>query len=155
MSVEIERKFLVRGDEWTGEVTDSTEMVQGYLSVDPARIVRVRVAGERAFLTVKGRGPTPDVRPEFEYEVPVGDAREMLLLAVTPAIHKVRHRVPAGGGLTWEVDVFAGTLTGLRVAEIELPTPDTAFARPAWLGADVTDDPRYSNSVLSLAGAPA
>jgi adenylate cyclase len=154
MGIEIERKFLVASDAWRETVDAGTDLQQGYLSVDPERVVRVRIAGVRGFLTIKGRGPTPDVRPEFEYEVPLDDAREMLALALTPPIRKTRYRL-AAGALTWEIDVFGGALDGLVLAEIELPTADTPFDRPPWLGRDVTADRRYTNAVLSVEGLPA
>ncbi len=148
MGVEIERKFLVRGDGWRAGADGGTRLEQGYLSTDPDRVVRVRVAGDVARLTVKGRGPSPDVRPEFEYDIPVAEARELLGLCAGAVIRKTRHRLPAGD-LTWEIDVFEGAHDGLVLAEIELPSPDTAFARPDWLGEDVTADPAYTNAELS------
>ena len=155
MGIEIERKFLVAGDGWTVEADGGTDLEQAYLSLDPDRIVRVRIAGTRGFLTIKGRGPSPDVRPEFEYEVPLEDAREMLEMSERPPVRKRRHLAAAAPGLTWEIDVFGGPLAGLVVAEIELPTADTPFPRPDWLGEDVTADRRYSNAVLSAEGLPA
>ncbi len=148
MGVEIERKFLVTGDGWRGGADAGTRMEQGYLSTHPDRVVRVRVAGASATLTIKGRGPSPDVRPEFEYPVPVADAVELLALCGGAVVRKTRHRLPAGD-LTWEIDVFGGRHAGLVLAEIELPVPDAAFERPAWVGADVTADPAYTNAELS------
>lgn len=144
MSQEIERKFLVK-DGWQPTAA-GTRIAQGYLSAVPERTVRVRVRGGRGYLTVKGKN-TGISRAEFEYEVPLADAEAMLQLCAQPLIEKTRYLVPQGE-LCWEVDVFAGANTGLIVAEIELPTPDTPFARPAWLGAEVSADPRYYNSSL-------
>ena len=144
MSQEIERKFLVRAG-WQPEGTGG-RIAQGYLSAVPERTVRVRVRGERGYLTVKGKNNGIS-RAEFEYEVPLADAEAMLALCEQRLIEKTRYRVPAGE-LCWEIDVFAGANAGLVVAEIELPTPDTPFARPDWLGAEVSDDPRYYNSSL-------
>lgn len=147
MAREIERKFLV-ADPAAVPGAAGVTIRQGYLSTVPERVVRVRRAGERAFITIKGsaRGAT---RPEFEYEIPVADADEMLdALALRPLVEKTRHRIAAGGGLTWEVDVFGGENDGLVVAEIELRSEDEAFDRPSWLGREVTDDPRYTNAAL-------
>lgn len=146
MGLEIERKFLVNGDEWRAGV-EGVRFRQGFLSTVPERTVRVRVAGNRATLTIKGKtvGAT---RAEFEYGVPLADAEEMLdALCERPLIEKVRYTLVTGGH-TWEVDVFEGENAGLVVAEIELGAEDEAFDRPAWLGAEVTDDPRYFNSNL-------
>ncbi|MGB0993196.1 MAG: CYTH domain-containing protein [Akkermansiaceae bacterium] len=144
MAIEIERKFLVVG-EFPRE--ECVEMVQGYLCREIERTVRVRIEGRRAVITVKGRGSGIS-RPEFEYEVPVEDAREMLQLADGPLVEKTRyyHRV---GNHTWEIDVFKGENVGLIVAEIELQSEDEAFESPSWLGAEVSGDGRYANSSLS------
>lgn len=149
MGIEIERKFLVKGEGWRG--TPGTEIRQGYLSRDKERTVRVRTTGDRAYLTVKGLTKGA-VRPEFEYEIPLADARELLKLCLPLLIEKRRHIVEYRGS-RWEVDEFSGAHAGLVLAEIELQAPDQPFARPAWLGAEVTDDPRYCNSTLSTAPA--
>ena len=145
MGMEIERKFLVRGDGWrTGP---GTACCQGYLNRDKQRTVRVRILGDAAFLTIKG--PSVDaVRPEFEYPIPVADARELLALCERPLIEKRRHCVEHGG-LTWEVDEFLDENAGLVVAEVELPAPDHPVTLPDWVGDEVTRDHRYSNSSLS------
>ena len=150
MGVEIERKFLVRRELWPGTSTieKSTPYQQGYLSREPGRTVRVRRAGDQAFLTIKGAS-VGLVRPEFEYAIPLGDAAPLLALSVGPVIEKVRHLVDVEGH-TWEVDEFEGANAGLVVAEIELDDPDESFARPPWAGDEVTDDPRYLNSNLGL-----
>jgi len=145
MAVEIERKFLVVGTAWRS--TPGTPYRQGYLNRDKERTVRVRIAGEQAFLTVKGatQGAT---RAEFEYEIPLGDAGQLLRLCDGPIIEKVR-RVIVHQGSTWEVDEFSGQNAGLVIAEIELAAEDQTFARPDWLGSEVTHDPRYYNSSLA------
>lgn len=148
MAVEIERKFLVRGSAWkVAEGVQAVRYCQGYLSRDKARTVRVRIAGDAAFLTIKGetRGAT---RAEFEYPIPVEDAQALLLLCDGPLIAKTRY-VLQHGSTTWEVDEFAGDNAGLVVAEVELHSEDQAFERPAWLGEEVTADARYFNSALS------
>jgi len=122
---------------------------QGYLSVDPERSVRVRVAGPRAFLTVKGIGSESGAsRAEFEYEIPLADAEELLDgLALRPQIDKTRYRVVVAS-LAWEIDVFAGENEGLVVAEVELPSETTAVVAPDWIGREVTGDVRYYNAHL-------
>jgi CYTH domain-containing protein len=146
---EIERKFLVRDDSWR-DGTSSTRIAQGYLSTDPARSVRVRLAGEQAWLTIKGLAEGIS-RDEFEYPIPAADARQLLSLCLPGIIDKTRHLVPFGGK-SWEVDVFHAANEGLIVAEIELEHADESPPLPPWLGAEVTDDPRYFNS--SLASQP-
>lgn len=148
MAVEIERKFLVAGDGWRDRVEGETRLVQGYLNEDARTTVRVRIRGETAWLTLKGA--TQGIsRLEFEYPIPVADAETLLReLAVSPLIEKTRYRVRHGGHL-WELDVFADANAGLMLAELELTTVDEAFERPDWLGAEVSDDPRYFNANLA------
>ncbi len=151
MAVEVEHKFLVADDAWRRDATASTRIVQGYLAHEGRTTVRVRITGDRAFLTVKGesRGTS---RSEFEYPVPVSDAEQMLAeLAVGPVIDKVRHEVPVGDHI-WEVDVFAGDNAPLVLAEVELAAPGEDFVRPAWAGREVSEDPRYFN--VNLAREP-
>lgn len=145
MATEIERKFLVTGDAW--RQPDAQRLTQGYLNRDKQRTVRVRLAGTRAWLTVKGlsAGAT---RAEYEYEIPAADAAQLLALCEGPVIDKFRH-VVAHAGLTWEVDEFLGDNLGLVVAEVELAREDQAIVKPAWLGDEVTHDARYLNSSLS------
>lgn len=148
MASEIERKFLVQGDGWrTGA---GQRLCQCYLNRDKERTVRVRIAGDKAFLTIKGvtRGAT---RAEFEYEIPMQDAQQMLALSDGPILEKIRH-VLVHEGSRWEVDEFLGDNAGLVIAEIELESEDQPFSRPAWLGREVTTDNRYYNS--NLAGHP-
>ena len=147
MATEIERKFLVAGDDWKHAPADA--YAQGYLNRDKQRTVRVRVARGAAWLTIKGasQGAT---RAEFEYEIPVADAEQLLALCDGPIVRKLR-RVVVHEGATWEVDEFLGDNAGLVVAEIELAHEDQPFARPSWLGAEVTHDARYFNSNLATA----
>jgi adenylate cyclase len=147
MGQEIERKFLVIGDAWRSSA-GAIRIVQGYLTRDKERVVRIRTADEQAFITVKGitRGMS---RSEFEYPVPLVDARQMLdELCLRPLIVKTRYKVDAGD-LTWEIDVFESPQNGLIVAELELPSPDRPFDRPSWLGVEVTGDPRYYNQNIA------
>lgn len=146
MGTEIERKFLVQGDAWRALAT-GTRYRQGYLSTVPERTVRVRTIDTAGYLTVKGvtQGVT---RAEFEYEIPIADANAMLDgLCERPIIEKTRYKVPIGGHL-WEVDEFDGENAGLILAEIELGAEGEAFERPDWIGAEVSDDPRYYNANL-------
>jgi len=145
VGVEIERKFLV-SDTRVLDGDDGVPYRQGYLTTDVDRTVRIRRAGDHAFITVKGRsrGAT---RAEFEYEIPVADAEAMLALCLPPLIEKVRHRV-AHAGHVWEVDVFGGANEGLVVAEVELPDEDAIVEVPRWVGDEVTADPRYFNANL-------
>lgn len=147
MAKEIERKFLVTGDAWR-EKAAGTRYRQGYLSSHPERTVRVRIAGRKGFLTIKGpsRGATRD---EFEYPIPLADAEALLTqLCERPLIEKTRFQVRYKG-LTWEIDVFEGENRGLVVAEVELKSEDQAVPVPPWIGREVTDDARYFNSNLA------
>ncbi len=146
MPLEIERKFLVSGHAWRS--ADAVLYRQGYLNRDKQRTVRVRIAGDRAYLTIKGvsSGAT---RVEFEYEIPVSEAAQLLTLCDGPLIEKTRHRVTVGPHV-WEVDEFHGDNDGLVVAEIELGSEDEAFARPEWVTVEVTEDARYYNSNLAV-----
>ncbi|MFG6413780.1 CYTH domain-containing protein [Roseateles sp. DC23W] len=148
MGIEIERKFLVASDGWRTQASSAIRFSQGYLSRDPARTVRVRIAGEQAFLTIKGatQGAT---RAEFEYAVPLADAHQLLALADGPVVEKVRHLCEVDG-MTWEVDEFLGANAGLVVAEIELQSEDQPFTCPAWVGDEVTGDARYVNANLAV-----
>lgn len=155
MAHEIERKFLVKSDGWRAAAEDPSGVVmrQGYIAAAAGRTVRIRVAGARAFLTIKGPADPSGVwRDEYEYEIPRRDAEEMLArLCEPPLIEKTRYRVQAvsrDSTLVWEVDVFAGENAGLVVAEVELSAADQAFEMPAWVGEEVTADARYRNSAL-------
>jgi adenylate cyclase len=145
MGREIERKFLVQGDVWKREGA-ATAMRQGYLSTDPERVVRVRVEGDQAALTIKGKSAGA-VRGEWEYAIPVADAEELLALCPRPLIEKSRHRI-THAGMLWEVDEFYGDNAGLVVAEIELQSEDQQFEKPDWVAEEVTQDARYYNSNL-------
>ncbi len=149
MSEEIERKFLVCSDGWRG-LAPAVTYRQGYLSLDKERTVRVRTVGDRAYMCVKGitRGCT---RLEFEYEIPLADAIEMLeKLAIRPVIVKNRTKVTVAGRL-WEIDEFFGENAGLIVAEVELPDEKAHLVKPEWAGREVSDDPRYYNACLQSA----
>jgi len=152
MGVEIERKFLVVGEAWREEVASHSDIRQAYLAVNDRNTVRVRIKDTAAFLTVKSAAPAL-TRAEYEYPIPVADAEALLALRSGRLIEKRRHIVPHGA-LRWEIDVFSGDLDGLVIAEIELPSEGTAFARPAWLGEEVTGEPRYSNASLATHGLP-
>ena len=146
MSVEIERKFLVRSEDWK-TLGQGVLLRQGYLSSSPERIVRVRIEDDMAMLTIKGR-TVGIARGEWEYPIPMEDARVFLdTLCERPIIEKYRYRIPYQGML-WEVDEFLGENRGLVVAEIELQSEDQLFARPEWVGEEVTHDARYFNSSL-------
>jgi len=146
MGIEIERKFLVRKDVWT-PADSGTRFRQGYLCLDPERTVRVRLAGETGYLTIKGRTEN-GARAEFEYPIPPEEARELLdRLCLRPLIEKVRYRVKVGAHL-WEVDEFFGENADLLLAEVELDDIAEDVELPEWIGAEVTDDPRYYNAAL-------
>ncbi len=146
MATEIERKFLISQDTWRPGAS-GCRYVQGYLSREPGRIVRIRQAGASAFLTIKGlaRGTA---RPEFEYPLPFSDAEELMQLCLRPLIEKTRYGVEYRGK-HWEVDEFHGENDGLILAEIELSREDEPVDLPPWVGKEVSDDPRYFNAYLS------
>lgn len=150
MAFEIERKFLVAGD-FKAEAFRAIPMKQGYLSSASGRTVRVRIAGDKGFLTIKGPSDASGLsRFEWEKEITISEAEALLEIAEPGVIDKTRYLVAAGDGKhTWEVDEFHGENEGLVVAEIELGATDEDFGRPAWLGAEVTGDRRYYNSYLS------
>ena len=146
MGVEIERKFLLRGDGWRA-LGEPVLLRQGYLSSNPDRTVRVRIEGGQGSMTIKGRS-VGATRGEWEYPIPLIDANELLdRLCEQPIIEKYRRRIPVGGH-TWEVDEFLGANQGLVVAEIELESEEQQFDKPDWIGDEVTDDRRYFNSSL-------
>lgn len=154
MGIEIERKFLVTGDGWRAAAHTVIPMAQGYIN-DMAALdagtqkasVRVRIQGEEAFLNIKSR-ELGHTRQEFDYQVPVSEARELLALCVGGLIDKRRHLVCHGDRL-WEVDEFLGDNAGLVVAEVELESADQAFEKPDWAGREVTDELRYYNLALA------
>ncbi len=145
---EIERKFLVAQSSWRSAVRDQRTLRQGYLNLDPERTVRIRLDGQGACLTVKGRA-VGMVRPEYEYDIPRGDAEAMLSsLCEGEPIEKTRFIVPHGEH-QWEIDVFQGANQGLVIAEVELAHPDESIEHPPWLGVEVTGETRYFNSQLA------
>ena len=146
MGVEIERKFLLQGEAWRG-LGQRVLLRQGYLSSARERVVRVRIEGEQAMLTIKGAN-VGTTRGEWEYPIPLADAVELLDgLCEQPLIEKVRHRIEHAG-MVWEVDEFLGANAGLVVAEIELASEDQPFEKPEWIGAEVSGDARYYNANL-------
>jgi adenylate cyclase len=146
MAAEIERKFLIVGDSWKDGCT-GLRMAQGYLSLDPDRTVRVRLAGEDAWITIKGRteGIT---RTEFEYSIPPNEAKSLLAMCLPSVIDKTRHLVRFGGHV-WEIDVFHGENEGLTVAEVELESEGETPEMPPWTGLEVSEDVRYFNAHLA------
>jgi CYTH domain-containing protein len=148
MAKEIERKFLVRSDAWRSAVQSKSVLKQGYVASMDDRSVRIRILDEKtARLTLK-IGRSTLTRDEFEYEIPVSDAEELLENAIGIVIEKTRHRVPHEG-FVWEVDVFAGAHRGLIIAEVEMQAETDSPSLPAWLGREVTGDFRYSNQALA------
>ncbi|MGK5049986.1 CYTH domain-containing protein [Janthinobacterium sp. RB2P8] len=146
MGIEIERKFLLAGDAWRG-LGQPVLLRQGYLSSARERVVRVRIEGEQAMLTIKGAN-VGATRGEWEYPIPLADAVELLDgLCEQPLIEKFRHRIEYAG-MVWEVDEFLGANAGLVVAEIELASEDQPFDKPDWIGAEVSGDARYYNANL-------
>ena len=155
MAIEIERKFLLRNDDWRAVVQRSEAMAQAYFNAaEPAggerTSIRVRIAETGAWLNIKSRDLGP-MRLEFEYPIPEGDARALFGLCVGAPVEKRRHYVNYGGHV-WEIDEFAGTNAGLVVAEVEFESVDQSFDAPPWLGREVTELPRYYN--LALAARP-
>ncbi len=147
MATEIEHKFLIRDDRWRRQVESAVWMRQGYLTSDARCSVRVRVADGRGFLNLKS-GTLGIQRSEYEYPIPLAEAEEILdTLCEKPLLEKTRHYLRHGEHL-WEIDEFAGDNAGLIVAEVELKHPEEPFARPDWLGEEVSHDIRYYNSQL-------
>ncbi|MEM7085880.1 MAG: CYTH domain-containing protein [Bacteroidota bacterium] len=147
--VEIERKFLVTSEAFKAEAHSEIKITQGFLSVDPERTVRVRIKGERGFLTIKGKSnETGTSRFEWEREIPVTEAAALLKLCLPGVIDKIRCEVKREDHLI-EIDIFSGENEGLVLAEIELSSEEETFPIPHWLGEEVTGDPRYYNSQLS------
>ena len=145
---EIERKFLVKGD-YKKFALRELKIVQGFLSTVPERTVRIRIKDDKGYLTIKGIGNASGVsRYEFEKEISLNDAKDLMAICEPGVIDKTRFVVPADNGLFFEVDEFYGENNGLTVAEIELPTEKTTFEKPEWLGKEVTGDVRYFNSML-------
>lgn len=146
MGVEIERKFLLRNDDWRKVAPKGVRMAQWYLN-EQGNTIRVRIADDRAFLTIKSKSVGIS-RLEFEYEIPLADAKELMKLTQTPIVDKFRYKIPFEGH-TWEVDEFLGLNQGLVVAEVEMKSEDEEVALPGWIGADVSEDKRYRNTHLA------
>jgi len=144
--VEIERKFLIKNKNWKPSGT-GTIIIQGYLSVEPERVVRIRIANDRAFLTIKGK-PKGIVRTELEYEIPKNEAEVMLNMCLDFPVEKTRF-IEKIGNLNWEIDVFEGVNKGLVLAEVELKDENQKVDLPEWIGEEVSHDKRYFNSWLS------
>jgi adenylate cyclase len=147
MPREIERKFLLKNDSWRSSAHASRPIQQGYLCGNSRASVRVRLDGAHGNLNIKSATLGVE-RTEFEYPIPADDARAMLAELAGSVVEKTRHEVRHGGHL-WEIDEFAGANQGLIVAEIELDDPNEIFARPDWLGEEVSADPRYYNTELA------
>ncbi len=147
MAIEIERKFLVKGD-FTKGVFESERIVQGYICSTPGRTVRVRIRGKAGFLTIKGPSDEKGLsRYEFEQQISLSDANQLMKLCESGVIDKVRNLVHCGKRV-WEIDVFHGANEGLIIAEIELGSENESFEKPDWLGEEVSGDRRYYNSML-------
>ncbi len=147
---EIERKFLVKNEDYKLEAVRVHHIIQGYLNRDPKRTVRIRIIDGKAFLTIKGQSNNNGTaRFEWETEIPAEDAQALLQLAEPGIIEKVRYDIPVNDKLFFEVDEFLGENEGLTIAEIELPDEHTSFEKPGWLGEEVTGNPAYYNSQIS------
>jgi adenylate cyclase len=147
--IEIERKYLVTSLEFLNEYSIKNEIAQGYLSSNPERTVRIRIKGEKGFITIKGIGSESGVsRFEWEKEIAVEEAKQLLKLCEKGVIEKTRYEIKSGKH-TIEIDVFYGENDGLILAEIELENENEAIVKPKWLGNEVTNDERYYNAYLS------
>ena len=153
MAIEIERRFLVAAPDWREHAVSSSFIKQAYLSVTSASAIRVRIKDdETAFITIKSAKSEIE-REEFEYSIPVDDANQLIALSIGKLIQKQRFIVPADHA-RWEIDVFAGNLAGLIIAEIELSDKNINFSLPSWLGEEITSNPLYSNASLATHGRP-
>lgn len=147
--IEIERKFLVKSDAYKNEAISKQKIVQGFLNTHPKRTIRVRITGEKAYLTIKGKSNEAGTsRFEWEKQIEVSEAEALLPLCEETVIEKIRYEISAGS-FTYEVDEFSGANKGLVVAEIELQNENDVFERPVWLGEEVTGQLKYYNSILS------
>jgi CYTH domain-containing protein len=147
--IEIERKFLVLSNVFKSEAFQQNRIVQGYLSSNPERTVRVRIKSDKGFLTVKGKGNESGMsRLEWEKEIAVGEAEQLLSICEKGVIDKIRYEIKKGNHV-FEVDVFSSENEGLIIAEIELTSESESFEKPDWLGIEVTNDERYYNAYLS------
>ncbi len=149
MSKEIERKFLVNSNEFIGQAFNKFRIVQGFLTKDPHRTVRIRIKEDKGIITIKGASNKSGMaRFEWEKEIPLNEAESLLKLCLPGMIDKTRYEIPVGKHL-FEVDVFDGENKGLIIAEVELKNENEIFEKPDWLGEEVTGDPKYYNSQLS------
>jgi adenylate cyclase len=148
MALEIERKFLTLDDTWKASATGSAHILQGYFARTPLLRARIRIYGDKGFITLKSEGGKL-IRHEYEYEIPKAEAVEMIKqFSIEPIITKTRYDVPFDG-VVWAVDVFEGANSGLVLAEAELKTPDQTLSMPLWAGREVTNDRHYGNSSLA------
>jgi adenylate cyclase len=146
MGLEIERKFLIKNDSWKNEIKKTVSIRQGYLNSEVERTVRIRIQGEQGVLTIKGKNQNV-TRKEFEYQIPLDDALNLLSMCEKPIIEKTRFLIPSNRS-TWEIDVFDGENKGLVIAEIELTSEEESFDIPNWLGEEVSSESKYYNSSL-------
>ena len=146
MGIEIEHKYLVVNDKYRNMASSSHRIMQGYLSREPQRTVRIRVKDNQGFITIKGKN-VGDTRAEFEYPIPIDDAMQLLNMCLPTVIEKTRYLVPFDGH-TWEVDEFHGVRQGLVVAEIEIGNSNQQYTLPPFVGQNVTGNPDYYNSNL-------
>lgn len=146
---EIERKFLVKNNHYKKDISRSYKIAQGYLSIDPERTVRIRLKDLQGYITIKGKSnATGTTRFEWEKEIPMQEAENLLALCLPGKIEKMRHEI-INGEHCFEIDEFSGRNSGLVIAEIELKNENEAFEKPDWLGQEVTEDFRYYNAYLS------
>ena len=146
-NTEIERKFLVRSDAFMAQATTHYEIMQGYLCKEPGKTIRVRIRDTRAFLTIKSSRLREGLAKfEWEREIDLADAHELMQICLPGAISKTRYIIPTNNDRKWEVDVFHGRLDGLVLAELELGDEHETFDRPEWLGEEVTGQPQYYNA---------
>jgi len=147
VALEIERKFLVKNQDFLKNLSGGASICQGYMAFEEGKIIRVRTKNEKAFLTIKSSISMVS-KHEFEYEIPKADALFMLdKMCFKPLIEKTRYTHPYEG-YTWEIDIFTGTFEGIVIAEIELEHPHAKFKKPDWLGAEVTENPDYHNALM-------
>ena len=146
MGLEIERKYLLKNEDWRKEVESKSIIKQGYLNSNPLRTVRIRITNNKGFLTIKSKNEGSK-RKEFEYVIPLTEAQDLILLCEQPIIEKTRYLVPINNH-TWEIDIFEGINKGLEVAEIELSQENESFEIPNWIGKEVTEEIKYYNSQL-------
>jgi adenylate cyclase len=148
MAIEIERRFRVASDDWRASVARSTRITQGYLAITESSVIRVRVREEKGYVTIKSRG-SGLAREEFEYEIPLDDARSLLNLCGERILEKIRHEVMFAG-YCWEIDEYLEPLENLIIAEVELQSEGEDPLRPPWIGGEITHDGGFSNAALAL-----